>query len=876
MTIAQNLGLLAPRVSNTGTISYTDLTSKPVVISLKGTSITYPGDDLAADPAGGQTLTINGTGFEATPTVYVGGTIASSVTFVSSTQITFVAPAKTAGTYDVYIVNPGGATAIMVFGISYSGVPAWTTAAGNLGTFDVPISVQLQATSNSAVSYALASGSTLPAGFSLSSSGLLSGTTSNDQTFSFTVTAIDAENQDTNRSFQVTVSTGDPLFKHNILLVTGNGTNATQNNSFVDSGPIGYTINRSGNAAQGTFTPYGSNWSNYFDGNQAYLATASNAAYQFGTGDFTIECWINMAAGTSVTSFWRSFVSVCGDAATGNGVTLYIGDAASGSSVAGEVAVIMGPDNIRIFGGQDVRGLGWVHVALARSGTTLRLFVNGVQRSSVTNSSNINGTSYGAQIGVSSTPNTNYFIGYISNVRVVKGTAVYTSNFSPSTTPLTAISGTSLLTCQSNRFVDNSASPLTITTTGSPVIQRFSPFSPSTAYSTATFGGSAYFDGSGDYLTAPNAPANFGSNNFTIECWVWFNTNSIGYQPIIMNAGTGDYQGWVFFLETNNRITWGCSYDGSNWSNAGLQTPSPPTINCWTHLAAVRNNGTVTIYVNGQGVSSNSAIGSNTIHAPSGALNIARYPYFPGGERTLNGYISNVRLVNGTAVYTNNFTPPTAPVTSITNTTLLLNMANAAIIDNSMINNLETIGSAQINTSVVKYGTGSVFINGTNNYIATAAKPSLNLSSNNFTMEAWIYPTSTGSYPVIAAQYGSGGNQFFWSMGNNNTNLEFYWYAATGGGGSIVATSAVTLNTWQHVAAVRSGNTITLYVNGTSVNSLSINATLNAVSTPLTIGSDATGQAYPFIGYIDDLRITNGVARYTANFTPPTIAHKLK
>ena len=145
-----------------GQISASEIVGQ--VETLRIGSISYPGDDLAADPNGGQTITVVGAGFAATPTVYVGGTIASSVTFVSTTQITFTAPAKTAGTYDVYVVNPSGATAIRVMGMSYSGTPAWTTAAGSLGTVESEISIQLQATSNSAVTYALASGSTLPAG----------------------------------------------------------------------------------------------------------------------------------------------------------------------------------------------------------------------------------------------------------------------------------------------------------------------------------------------------------------------------------------------------------------------------------------------------------------------------------------------------------------------------------------------------------------------------------------------------------------------------------------------------------------------------------------------------------------------------------------
>ena len=145
----------------------------------------------------------------------------------------------------------------------------------------------------------------------------------------------------------------------------------------------------------------------------------------------------------------------------------------------------------------------WSHVAWVRSGNGTNnwtIYVNGFACGQMT----YTGTYQATNLTIGATPNLSStgFPGYISNFRILKGTALYTSSFTPSTASLTAITNTALLTCQSNRFVDNSASPYTISISGSPKVQTFSPFPSTTTYSASTNGGGAYFDASGDYLNA--------------------------------------------------------------------------------------------------------------------------------------------------------------------------------------------------------------------------------------------------------------------------------------------------------------------------------------------------------------------------------------
>ena len=175
------------------------------------TSVDYPGNDLAADPAGGQTILINGTNFSAGISVEIGSTQVSSVTLNSTTQLAITSPALTAGDYDVTVTNLDAGTITALDFISYNGVPSWVTSSGSLGSlnFDEAIStISLSATEPDGgnVSYAITSGA-LPAGLTLSSSGDITGTMpsgSAETTYTFTVTATDDENQSTDRSFSIT------------------------------------------------------------------------------------------------------------------------------------------------------------------------------------------------------------------------------------------------------------------------------------------------------------------------------------------------------------------------------------------------------------------------------------------------------------------------------------------------------------------------------------------------------------------------------------------------------------------------------------------------------------------------------------------------
>jgi len=637
------------------------------------------------------------------------------------------------------------------------------------------------------------------------------------------------------------VSGGPPDDKFNYvsMLLHGDGTNGAQNNTFLDSSASPLTITRNGNTTQGSFSPYGSNWSNFFAGSD-YLTLASNTAFNIFGGDMTVECWFNA---TSLTNSPHLFAFVQ-DAS--NRESIYFNSGAltfyssSGAGSGNRIATATISTGV------------WYHYALVKSGSTFTAYLNGVlvgtstttQYSTANQSLQIGTYNSGGYAG-------DNFNGYMSNVRVVKGTAVYTSSFTPSTTPLTAITNTQLLTSQSNRFVDNSASPLTITPTATSV-QRFNPFGTSTAYSTSVIGGSGYFDGTGDYLsTSGNTSTAMGTGDFTWEVWVYILGVS-GYQDLIDSrlGGNASNDGFALALDT------GTLTPTIFTTTAVLASSVNLTINAWTHVALTRTAGDLKIWINGvsAGVVGNSTNLSN--QSVSFGASAAGFP--------VNGYISNIRMVKGTAVYTSTFTPPTAPLTAISGTSLLLGMTNGAIFDNTMMNNLETVGNAQISTSVKKYGTGSLAFDGSGDNLRFPKLGILGFGTGNFTVECWLYPNANQvSYSQIL--YKGADDTFNFGFMPGTTTLHFYSL-----GFIITTTTALTIGAWSHVALVRSGTTLTIYINGTSAGSATW--ANDVVDNFGSIGFSPAVSGYYYDGYMDDFRITKGYARYTANFTPPTVA----
>jgi alpha-tubulin suppressor-like RCC1 family protein len=199
--------------SNTAIAEFASIVGAPKVLYANVTSNTYTVlDDTAVDLNGGF-IRIVGSEFSPRASVLVANVVASAVTFVNSTTLHVQVPARSSGSYPLYVVNPDGGTGIKVNGVTYSAFPNWVTTsplAGQVSTLF--FGINLSATG--ANTYSLAAGSSLPAGTTLAANGYFSGTVSvsANTIYSFNVVATDAELQDSIRTFQITIERSYRLF----------------------------------------------------------------------------------------------------------------------------------------------------------------------------------------------------------------------------------------------------------------------------------------------------------------------------------------------------------------------------------------------------------------------------------------------------------------------------------------------------------------------------------------------------------------------------------------------------------------------------------------------------------------------------------------
>lgn len=518
--------------------------------------------------------------------------------------------------------------------------------------------------------------------------------------------------------------------------------------------------------------------SGWFDGSGSVLTLADSADWDVGTGDFCADFWVRFDNLNIRHCFFNANSEPLAvdclelDWDPGNLVYCYVGDSAADSwSWTPTVNT-------------------WYHLAVTRSGTGLQLYINGVGQGIKSAPEDITGGTGGFRIGRTIGSTYKWSMGgYIDEFRFIKGSAVYSGDFSVPTT----------------QYPQN------------------------------------------DYLTTlDSGDFNFGTGNFTID--TWFNLNSLPTSDGSDHCICGQYQDgnneWKLVLQSDNKVNVyfviGSATKGNYVTTAAL--PSLST-NTWYHLAAIRSSTTASVYFNGtsQALTEFTAFGANDVGNVSAVFTIGSR----NSAQCFNGYLDEMRVSKGVVRWNSDFTPPYSPY-----------------------------GQVRTITSQYKFLPSGAEFKGYER-LSLADSDDWYFGTGNFTIDCWFKWNNyagSGGYQVICGQR-SGAADYWW-VGRHGTANTLIIVFISGGvtKGRYECSFTPTNGQWYHLAFVRDSTVGKIFVNGalqsmTEVTAFAANDVGN-VGAILDVGQQ--NNTYFLEGYLDELRISKGVARWTADFTPPT------
>jgi len=643
-----------------------------------------------------------------------------------------------------------------------------------------------------------------------------------------------------------------------------------------------------------------------------YLTVASNTAFAFGTNNFTIEFWYNSQSATSST---RVLSNISGGTYTTN--TFVFDQVYNSAGLSFNVynyspsAVMLASTNTTIY--QDKQ---WHHVAVVRNGNSWAMYIDGViQGSAVTSSASLDGgTNSPIIIGNSGISGDTALVGYMSNLRIVKGVAVYTGNFTVPPTPLpstqasgtniSAITGTqtSLLTLQNATFIDNSTNGFSITNTGSVTTIQSIFAGNNSSYATPAVeylvvagggGGGSYYGGGGGagglvqgLINVPigtsltitigaggttgtsSATGNSGLNS------VFSSINAIGggggggYSTVGTSGGSG---GGAGNLTASGSGTSGQGNAGG--SNTGGTTKVGGGGGAGTLGLIGTNDGSG--WTGGNGGAGIASLISGTVTTYAGGGGGAADTSKTGGVGGVGGGGSGENGDTGTGSAGTVNTGGGGGGRGGSNGGRAGGSGICIISYPDTYNAPTTLtGTYTSSTS----GSGSLSFNGSTQYITLSASASTDLGSSSFTYEFLYYCSSTtqrqgflcsASDWWFGLDYQTGGvglglwassNGSSWNMINSDT------------GGNGITNATPTLNSWNHIAVSRSGTSWAMWLNGTRILSLTVSGSIVSRSSEVKrIGTWAGAYNFALYGYLSNIRLVIGSAVYAPSSTTITV-----
>jgi len=638
--------------------------------------------------------------------------------------------------------------------------------------------------------------------------------------------------------------------------------------TFTDNGAKQLTVTANGNAQISTITKkFGSGSFKASINPESDLTIPNNPAISLGGSDWTIEGWVYLNS-------LRNYNGLVGKRVmdgTENGLGgILILDDGSLHVTANTEGISGWPVNNDVANGFVTNQ--WQHFAVVRSGDTIYGYRDGVQGTPCPISGAITDSTQDMTVG-SAAATGQFLDGYIDEFRIVKGQALYTENFNPPAAPFldpifTTTGGGSDPTPDALAFwhLENADGLSSIPADVGSYTMNVAGYSSTTGHT----GNGFSFSDSSQGLWTNEQILNAKTNPTSFSCAFWYKQpDGTTYVDVCGNyfgsLGFGFFTNTTFYGPKQNGMAFligkGVNYAGNSYTV--LESNLPIENDVWFHVVGTYDRPTQTakLYINGVEVAS-----QNNVPCTGG-----EHPYWHGFA------------LNGSARYSDKEGGQTCSFDEVGIWDRVLTPAEISFLsgssagapstyfyDNSKHHHEVTAsGAAQISTTEFKYGNASGKFDGMVGTKVTVldSNPAIFEFDGDFTVEAWVYPTSVSGNKEIVSRYTGSNNAWVFRLQDG----QLAWYAGADTGDYYQYGTVVT-GQWQHVSISRSGTSVKMFVDGVQVGSTQTNSgTMTAGTAGCTIGaSDESSFEFPFDGYIDDLRITKGVARYTADFTPPT------
>ena len=584
----------------------------------------------------------------------------------------------------------------------------------------------------------------------------------------------------------------------------------------------------------------------YFDGSNDYLAVTHTTDFEMGTGEFTAEAWVYVDAHANDKTIIGNYktspdwqLTLAGGASN----NIFMFSMWNGSSTVSAESDVL-----------DTNWLDrWVHVAGQRKGNVLHILVDG--RLAGTAAFTGSAANVSATLDIGGRGDSYGFMeGYIQDVRVYKGIAKY---------DVTAVGDLA--------YIPGSTKPDVVIDSPSSASLGSNTLDPTA--------GSVSFDGgTTSYLRTNVSSTDFNiAGDFTVECWVYpteptttcndgiwqFSTAIDGIQT----TTSGLSMEYEYTSSSGNRFNIMVGTD--SWENSSINR-APDR---WYHVAMVRSSGTIKTYVDG--IEDISVSNSDTF-----SMTYASVGGYYSTSNLFKGFISNFRFLNGTALYTAAFIPPTSPLTNITNTKLLCcqsstkpeevavapEYSGSSVLLNMALASTPFTDSSASAATVTNTGSITAVSAGTNSFEITNAASldgsSQRLSTNNtnlpfddvkWTFDIWfkLDSSASGYNALLNTGYGSQTSNYMY-IGLDDDEKPYINLPS----GATTATNAINKNEWYHMRVRSDSTNMRQYINGELVVTKGCGTTdLSSVGTK-TIGSllDNGNNANNFHGLIGPVR----------------------